>query len=144
MQQQIDFFMENFRIRQYDDLGQLSYTLTGTQLNHFQQDDHVEISNPDMELSQQNKDWTVQADRAVTAGEAAEEIRFLGNVRMEQADSLVLRTEALLLKPETQYMETLEPVVISGSGGNIEAASMRANLQTGIHTLTAVKGRYAP
>jgi lipopolysaccharide export system protein LptC len=147
MQQQIDFFMKNFRIRQYDDQGQLHYTLKGTQLNHFQQDEHTEISNPDMELHPQNKHWTLQADQAVTVDadkEAAEEIRFLGNVRVEQADSMLIRTEALLLKPETEYMETLEPVTISGTEGNIHAESLHADLRTGIHTLTAVKGRYAP
>lgn len=140
---QIDFFLENFRIRQYDDEGRLHYTFKGAQMNHFQQDDRAEISSPDLVLNPREKGWTVQAYRAVTRG-TAEEIRFLGNVRVEQADSVLIRTEALLLKPGTEYMETLEPVVITGNGSNIEAQSLRANLQTGKHTLTMVKGRYEP
>jgi LPS export ABC transporter protein LptC len=141
---QIDFFMENFRIRQYDEQGQLHYIFMGRQLNHFPEGDRAEISEPDLALNSQDKRWTVRADRAVTAGEVAAEIRFLGNVRMQRQDNMLIRTEALLLKPETKYMETLQPVVISGAGSNIEAASLQANLQTGMHTLTAVKGRYAP
>lgn len=141
---QIDFFMENFRIRQYDELGRLHYVLQGRQLNHYEEDDRAEISEPDLALAADDTRWTVQAERAIATQEkAAEEIRFLGDVRVEQPDMLIL-TEALLLRPESEYMETLQPVVISGSGGRIEAASLRADLQTGVHTLTEVRGRYAP
>ncbi|HEX5056067.1 MAG TPA: LPS export ABC transporter periplasmic protein LptC [Gammaproteobacteria bacterium] len=142
---QIDFFMKNFRIRQYDYQGQLHYTFKGRQLNHYEADARTEISGPDMELAVDSAHWTVQADRAVTAGtQSAEEIRFSGNVRVQQENSLLIRTETLLLQPETEYMESLEPIVISGTGRNIEAASLRANLQTGIHTLTGVRARYVP
>lgn len=143
---QIDFFMKNFRIRQYDKQGQLHYILKGGQLDHYEADDHAEISRPDMELAVDNARWTVQADRAVTArGQSSpEEIRFSGNVRVEQENSLLIRSETLLVQPDAEYMESLEPVVISDSRRNIEAASLRANLQTGIHTLTGVRARYAP
>jgi LPS export ABC transporter protein LptC len=140
---QIDFFMENFRIRQYDEQGRLRYTFNGSELNHFPEDGRAEISSPDLALDSADGRWSVRADRAVTAGKD-EEIRFLGNVRMEQADSMLIRSEALLLKPGTEYMESLKPVVITGAGGNVEAASLKADLRTGIHTLTGVKGRYAP
>ena len=142
---QIDFFMKNFRIRQYDKQGQLHYIFVGAQLNHYEADDRAEISGPDMELAVDSGRWTVQADRAVTVrNQAADEIRFSGNVRVEQENSLLIRSETLLVQPDAEYMETLEPVVISGTGRNIQAASLRANLQTGIHTLTGVRARYAP
>lgn len=142
---QIDFFMENFRIRQYDELGRLHYVLKGRQLNHYEEDDRAEISGPDLELAAEDQRWTVRAEHAIAArAQAAEEIRFLGDVRVEQPDDMLIRTEALLVRPATEYMETLQPVLISGPGGDIEAASLRANLQTGVHTLTEVKGRYAP
>jgi LPS export ABC transporter protein LptC len=144
---QIDFFMKNFRIRQYDDQGQLHYIFKGGQLNHYEVDDHAEISGPDMELAVGSAHWTVQADRAVTAStqpQAAEEIRFSGDVRVEQKNSLLIRSQTLLVRPDAQYMETLEPVVISGTGRNIEATSLRADLKTGVHTLTGVRARYVP
>jgi LPS export ABC transporter protein LptC len=145
---QIDFFMENFRIRQYDQQGRLSYIFNGRQLNHFPEDGRAEISSPDLELNSTEGHWTVRADRAIASSgtnrKTDEEIRFLGNVRMEQAGSLLIRGEALLLKPATEYMESVEPVVITGISGNIQASSLKVDLQTGIHTLTGVKGRYAP
>jgi LPS export ABC transporter protein LptC len=142
---QIDFFMKNFRIRQYDYQGQLHYTVKGGQLNHYEADNHAEISGPDMELAVGSAHWAVQADRAVTAGaETAEEIRFSGNVRVEQENSLLIRSETLLVRPDAEYMETLEPVVISGAGRNIEATSLRADLKSGMHTLTGVRARYVP
>ncbi len=142
---QIDFFMENFRIRQYDREGLLHYTLKGGELNHIQQEQRTEISRPELELTPHARRWTVQAERAVTTGDGtAEEIRFLGKVRIEQTGAMLIRTEALLFKPETEYMETLEPAIISGSNGTIEAQSMRSELRTGMHTFLGVKGRYAP
>jgi LPS export ABC transporter protein LptC len=145
---QIDFFMENFRVRQYDAQGRLRYTFNGRELNHFPEDGRAEISSPHLELESEQGHWTVRANRAIanggTDGKGGEEIRFLGNVRMEQADRVLIRGEVLLLQPESEYMESLEPVVITGAGGRIEAASLKADLQTGIHTLTGVKGRYAP
>jgi LPS export ABC transporter protein LptC len=141
---QIDFFMENFRIRQYTREGRLHYMLKGSELNYIQQGERTEISHPELELDTEDKRWTVQSERAVTTTDGTtEEIRFLGKVRMEQ-DALLIRTEALLLKPDTDYMETLEPAMISGTGGTIEARSLSSNLQTGMHTLLGVKGRYAP
>jgi LPS export ABC transporter protein LptC len=142
---QIDFFMENFSIRQYNKRGRLHYVLNGLRLNHYEEDGRAEISEPAMKLSVEDRRWTVKAELAVAAqARTAQEIRFLGNVRMHQADGLLIRTEELLLKPETEYMETLAPVVISGNGGNIEAHSLQADLQNGIHTLSTVRGRYVP
>lgn len=141
---QIDFFMENFRIRQYDELGRLHYVLQGRQLNHYEEDDRAEISEPDLELADDGTHWTVRAEHAVaTRAKATEEIRFSGDVRVEQPEMLI-RTETLLVLPETEYMESLQPVVVSGPGGRIEAASLRADLRTGVHTLTEVRGRYVP
>ncbi|HEY3488406.1 MAG TPA: LPS export ABC transporter periplasmic protein LptC [Gammaproteobacteria bacterium] len=140
---QIDFFMENFRIRQYDDRGQLHYILQGMQLNHYESE-RAEIRNPDLVLQRQNRQWTVRADQAVTADNAADEIRFLGNVRIEQPDALLIRTESLLLQPQSDYMETLAPVIITGSGSTIEAAALHTDLKTGMYTLTAVRGSYVP
>lgn len=143
--QQIDFFMEDFRIRQYDSRGRLHYTFKGRQLDHYEADARAEITGPDMELTADGARWSVQADRAVTARvEAVEEIRFFGNVRVEQADSMLIRARTLLLRPDTEYMESLEPVAISGNGGTIDAQSLRANLQTGVHTLAGVRAHYVP
>jgi LPS export ABC transporter protein LptC len=142
---QIDFFMENFRIRQYDELGRLHYVLKGMRLDHYEEDDRAEISAPDLELAAgDDRQWRMRAERAVTARAPADEIRFLGDVRVEQPGDALMRTGALLVRPDSEYMETLEPVIISGPGGDIEAVSLRGNLQTGVHTLETVKGRYVP
>jgi LPS export ABC transporter protein LptC len=152
---QIDFFLEEFRIRQYGQNGSVEYTLAGERLDHNMDTKKSEIRNPRITLAPTDAShWTVRAARAVIAAPEADEVVLEQEVLLEKNFSraaqagaqteLQIYAESLLLKPAADYIQTDKPVTIISQQNRIDADALQIDLHTGIHTLQRARGHYVP
>lgn len=147
---QSDFFLENFRMRQYGENGQLRYRLDGLRLDSFPATDSTLISHPDMVFhNDSGPNWRITATNGEASSEELDEIRLAGNVEITRDASrenppLKVTTSGLLLKPKTEFVQSEAAITFIQPGARVVAQSLEGHLQQGQFKLRKVQGRYEP
>jgi lipopolysaccharide export system protein LptC len=147
---QADFFLKNFRMRQYDETGLLRYRLDGQRLERFPNDERTLISQPLMALySADDPAWRITAASGEASSEKLDEIRLSGDVEMvrdaaENRQPMRVSTASLLLKPKTEFVQSKHMITLVQPGARLVAESLEGNLEQGQFELRNVRGHYEP
>ena len=137
----------------YDADGNIDYTLQAERQVHYN-DDTTELEKPFIRLFQGGDSrWNIVANTGkISAAEAVSDtavdsIELLGDVQVYSLDELgnrtLMSTEFLTLNPETEVLETDQPVSVVTSSLEQSSIGMVAKLRTDeITFLREFRGRY--
>jgi len=137
----------------YDADGNIDYTLQAERQVHYN-DDTTELEKPFIRLFQGGDSrWNIIANTGkisaveATADATVDNIELLGDVQVYSLDELgnrtLMSTEFLTLNPETEVLETDQPVSVVTSALQQSSIGMVAKLRTDeITFLREFRGRY--
>lgn len=137
----------------YDADGNIDYTLQAERQVHYN-DDTTELEKPLIRLFQGGDSrWNIIANTGkisaveATADATVDNIELLGDVQVYSLDELgnrtLMSTEFLTLNPETEVLETDQPVSVVTSALQQSSIGMVAKLRTDeITFLREFRGRY--
>lgn len=128
--------------------GTAQYHLRAEEIRQFDADDLTRLTAPRLSLfSLDQPPWKVRANhgyirKRVNAEEEIEETVYLREeveLMQETVDrgQLIMRSNALYIYPHRQYAETDRGVIIDSEVGRTVAASLKANLATGVLDLSS-------
>ena len=151
----LDFsaYSEGINTILYDSQGNINYTLQAERQVHYN-DDSTELEKPFIRLYQDGDSrWNIVANSGrisaaeTTADGALEKIELLGDVRFYSLDKFgnktLMSTEALTLNPESEILETDQPVSVVTSAFQLSSIGMIAKLRADeITFLREIRGRY--
>lgn len=139
----------------YDSEGNINYTLQAERQVHYN-DDSTELEKPFIRLFQDGGSrWNIVANSGrISATETSfngplDRIELLGDVEVYSLDDAgnrtVMSTEFLTLNPDSEILETDQPVSVVTSALQQSSIGMIAKLRTDeITFLREVRGRHAP
>ena len=151
----LDFsaYSEGINTILYDSQGNINYTLQAERQVHYN-DDSTELEKPFIRLYQDGDSrWNIVANSGrisaaeTTADGALEKIELLGDVQVYSLDKFgnktLMSTEFLTLNPESEILETDQPVSVVTSALQLSSIGMIAKLRTDeITFLREIRGRY--
>jgi len=151
----LDFnaYSEGINTILYDSQGNINYTLQAERQVHYN-DDSTEFEKPFIRLFQDGDSrWNIVANSgripaAETAADGAlEKIELLGDVQVYSLDEFgnrtLMSTEFLTLNPESEILETDQPVSVVTSTLHLTSIGMIAKLKTDEITFQSeIRGRY--
>ena len=151
----LDFstYSEGINTILYDSQGNINYTLQAERQVHYN-DDRTELEKPFIRLYQDGDSrWNIVANSGripaaeTTAGGALEKIELLGDVQVYSLDKFgnktLMSTEFLTLNPESEILETDQPVSVVTPALQLSSIGIIAKLRTDeITFLREIRGRY--
>lgn len=151
----LDFsaYSEGINTILYDSHGNINYTLQAERQVHYN-DDSTEFEKPFIRLYQDGDSrWNIVANSGripateTTADGALEKIELRGDVQVYSLDEfgnrVLMSTEFLTLNPESEILETDQPVSVVTSALQLSSIGMIAKLRTDeITFLREIRGRY--
>jgi LPS export ABC transporter protein LptC len=151
----LDFnaYSEGINTILYDADGNIDYTLQAERQVHYN-DDTTELEKPLIRLYQDGGSrWNIVANSGKISssqgntGAADENIELLGDVQVYSLDEFgnrtLLSTESLTLNPETEILETDQPVSVVTSALQQSSIGMIAKLKTDEITFQSeIRGRH--
>jgi len=87
--------------------------------------------------------WLLTAARATAQGDGERLHLYGAKLRSrpaDEADSVVIETEELVLEPESYLAQSTGPVTVSRGGGRLQAAALTADLEHDVVELEEVHG----
>jgi LPS export ABC transporter protein LptC len=151
----LDFsaYSEGINTILYDSQGNINYTLQAERQVHYN-DDSTELEKPFIRLYQDGDSrWNIVANSGkifaaeTTADGALEKIELLGDVQVYSLDKFgnktLMSTEFLTLNPESEILETDQPVSVVTPALQLSSIGIIAKLRTDeITFLREIRGRY--
>jgi len=151
----LDFsaYSEGINTILYDSQGNINYTLQAERQVHHN-DDSTELEKPFIRLYQDGDSrWNIVANSGrisaakTTADGTLEKIELLGDVQVYSLDKfgnkIMMSSEFLTLNPESEILETDQPVSVVTSALQLSSIGMIAKLRTDeITFLREIRGRY--
>lgn len=145
-----DYFISEFKATMYDPTGKANYRLTAEHLEHFPDNDTVEVKMLKLEYIDPSQQlWRVTAEHAI-GYENSEILDMSTNVRIVREatnpeQNLVLTTDKIRVDIPNKLATTDARVKIVGKNSNINATGMDINLKKGTLTLRSqAQGQYVP
>lgn len=141
-----DYFIRGFDGTITTVNGLPSYHLKSGSLIHFAESDIIELSQPNLTVFRpQEEQWLVKADNGRMEGDG-NQVTLRGKVLLTQQSKtqpLQLKTDELLLYPDTQYGETDYPVTISSPNGRVSGVGLKVyGKENRLLLLSEVRGHY--
>ena len=145
-----DYFIGDFIATMYDAKGLASYTISAKYLEHFPDDDTIEIK--DLKINYHDKDkqsWSTTANNGI-GYKNIEVLHLSGEVRIENLSDnpdkkLVLMTDELRIDFRTRLATTDSKVKILGKSSTINAIGMDLDLNSGkLNLKSQARGHYVP
>lgn len=141
-----DYFIRGFDGTVTTANGLPSYHLVSGSLTHFAESDTIELTQPNLTVFRpQEEQWQVEAENGTMEGDG-NQVTLRGKVILTQQSKtqpLQLRTDELLLYPDSQYGETDYPVTISAPSGSVSGVGMKVyGKENRLLLLSDVRGRY--
>lgn len=126
----IDFYVLNATTTQYQEDGQLRYTMTTDKAEHLKSTDITLLDNPKLDLSRGTEyPWKVSS-RNGEVSPGGEEVELIEDVRVARTDergrSTVVTSSRMTVFPDKDYAETAQPVRIEAANGVTTATGMKA------------------
>lgn len=125
-----DFYVEQFRVRRYDDDGSLLNTLVAEKMLHFPDDDTTKVIGP--RLTYEHRPQTEVTAKTAWLDKDGKHVRLDDDVRIVRAGEnaapdTVITTSVLYVTPDNEYARTDAPVtitqgqtVIRGGGATVD------------------------
>lgn len=145
-----DYFLTNLSSTVYEKEGRPIYKFSAAHLEHFPDDDTLQVRELEILYSNVNRggeNWLARADRG-TIYENIHVLQLNDNVVIknettEAVKQVTITTDALRIDFNRRQGNTDAKVNIQGKNSNITATGMNINLETGILTLQSqVSGHY--
>ncbi len=141
-----DYFMENFTTTSLDADGQVRYTLTARRMMHFEDDDSAELELPVLAFSDQQRQFTIRAQRAIYY-QQQNLIHLHDNVMIRkhsgQTGELSIQTDYLKINTQSRVAETDQLARISTPELKLQSIGLIYDNQKGnLKLLSAVRGTY--
>jgi LPS export ABC transporter protein LptC len=151
----LDFsaYSEGINTVLYDSQGTVNYTLQAQRQVHYN-DDSTELEKPFIRLYQNGDSrWYIVANSGripaveTSADGTVEKIELLGDVQVYSLDEfgnrMLMSTEFITLNPESEILETDQPVSVVTSALQLSSIGMIVKLRTDeITFLREIRGRY--
>ena len=151
----LDFsaYSEGLNTILYDSQGNINYTLQAKRQVHYN-NDSTELEKPFIRLYQDGDSrWNIAANLGrisaaeTTDDEVLEKIELLGDVQVYSLDKfgnkILMSSEFITLNPESEILETDQPVSVVTSALQLSSIGMIAKLRTDeITFLRQIRGRY--
>ena len=145
---QPDLYGEDIQFNQLNPDGSLHYRLHARNIRQFAKRQLTEMQFPTLHLvSPTRPPWDIDSQKGTiqtqtgATGVSEDVVHLRENVRMIQNHpengTLTVRSDAFLLYPNRQYAQTDQDVIIETKVGRTTAASMVADLETGILKLSS-------
>ena len=145
-----DYFISNFKATMYDKSGAANYRMTAQHLEHFPDNDTIEVQNIMVEyIDTTQQVWQATSDNAI-GYENTEILHLSGNVKIQLQTpnpdkNLILVTDKLRIDFIAKQASTDSKVKITGKNSKIDATGMDINLDSGTLTLKSqARGQYVP
>lgn len=144
-----DYYLEKFKLTVYQPNGAPAYYLNADYMNHFPDDDTMDLTNPHIEYHDEEKQtWITTAD-AATAYQNIEVMQLTGNVKIQRQaqpeQAVTITTQSLHLDFPKKHASTDAEVKIVAKNSSIEAKGMDVDLEAGqITLLSEARGHYVP
>ena len=138
-----DTYMVNARIKQFGADGKLRHVINADRFTHYPKTDVTTLVAPEIDLREVgDTPWQITSREGrilpATVPDASERIELAGDVlatRKGAHDPVSINTDALIVHPDDNYVETDQPVVIEDQRGRTTAAGMQAWLDPGRYVL---------
>ena len=142
-----EIFMNEFEIISMNENGTPNYILKGSHLQRTKGSDNTEIQQPEFQLLQEDKHWTVVADHAIV-NDKHETIQLKNNVIMQQKNTVpavTIRTQYLFINTRTQIAQTKALVDLTQGNSRLTSNGMIFNNNTSELELSSnVNGYFSP
>ena len=145
-----DYFISNFDTTIYDQQGKANYRLVAQHMEHFPDDDTMEINKLRLEYTDpSNQQWIASSDRG-TAYKDIEVLHMMDNVKVvrgssDPADIMTLYAKELKIDLIKRIAITESEVKIVGKNSTIDATGMLIEIDAGKMTFNArTRAEYAP
>jgi lipopolysaccharide export system protein LptC len=145
-----DYFINNFQANLYDKDGKANYKLRASQLEHFPDDDSMELQNLDLEYTDKSQQKWLASSKFGTAFKDIEVLNMREDVKVvhetqRPENALTLYTNTLVLDSVKRTAATDDEVKIVGKNSTIFATGMLVELDAGKITLKSkARAEYAP
>lgn len=141
-----DYYANNLETYILDETGSPGYYLKTTALTHYPDNNTTELSEPEFLLFKQGQiTWSINAASGQIKPDN-NKIYLSGNVLAQDKftkQKTRLKTNTLLLKPESKTAETEAHILIEDSHGKTEATGLSADLNNNrLKLLANVRGVY--
>ncbi len=145
-----DYFISVFNATRYDKSGTASYNLSAQHLEHFPDNDTIEVQHPVVKIFDKTEPvWQASSTNGV-GYKNTEILHLSGNVKIERQSPnpdqrLLLETDKLHIDFTKKHARTDSKVKITGKNSTINAIGMDVNLENGTLTLKSqARGHYVP
>ncbi len=143
-----DYIMENFEASSMDQQGKLQYQMSARQMLHYPDDDSSEFEQITGKLySDDIQTWRVDATRALASSQG-KHILLEGAVtahRLPTAQQLevTIQTSNVTVTPESNLVETSDPITLTEGRSVINAVGMRMHTkEKRLELLARIRGVY--
>ena len=141
---QPDYFLRGIESLSTDPSGQLQHRLLADSLYHYPDRDAIEMQLPRIEIHQPDgSHWAIQAQHGLVTDQQRE-FFLRGEVHIRHLDTphgLHLETDSLLLRSDTHYAETADPVRLTTPHSRLEGVGMELYAkQQRLTLLSSVRG----
>lgn len=140
-----DYQVSDISGLQIDEQGQISRQMSAKSLQHFADNDEIQLHAPTVTLYQQGQaNWRISANQAISRQDN-QYLNLQDNVVAERLSGIALRlnTESLSAEPAKHLLYTQTPVLVSSPNGQIRSLGLTANTQEGTLNFTGqVRGTY--
>ncbi|HTY99158.1 MAG TPA: LPS export ABC transporter periplasmic protein LptC [Rhodocyclaceae bacterium] len=138
-----DFYVEQFRVRRYDEAGTLLNTLVAQKMLHFPDDDSSEVLAP--YLVYHRTPPTVVTAKTAWLDKDGQHVRLKDDVRVvkgggDEKPDTVITTSVLNVVPDDEYAQTDAPVVvtqgktvINGTGASVDNKAQVTVMRGPVH-----------
>jgi LPS export ABC transporter protein LptC len=142
----VDYRADGVTLTRMDRNGRALYTLDATKLVHYYDDDSGELEQPRVVGSKVDRpEFHLRANRGTTTSDA-EAVRLYGDVVLTRAPwgkvpGMSAKSEYMLAHPDSERVETDQPVRIVRGGSSVDAGSMQYDNGTQRADFQATSGR---
>lgn len=131
-----DYFLKNFTATTMDPRGRTKYVVKAEHLDHFADDDSMDMQQPWFEFFEARGDtWTAVAQQGQIL-EKGKKIMLSGKVVLQQPqlsgrEAVVVNADQLTILPDKHVVETSQRVEVLQGKHRITADGMKADMQSG-------------
>ena len=135
-----DMIAERIAVHRFDPSGQRQYDLSASAMRHFPSDGHTDLDEPELRFYGTERTTHASAENG-SVSKDGNTVRLNGNVLVVREavagkPAAEIRTEALIVWPDAQRVESAAPVTYTEGSSTVKAATLTAdnlhgNLQLG-------------
>jgi lipopolysaccharide export system protein LptC len=144
-----DLIVENFSARKLAENGEVQYTLAARKMVHYPDDDSALLESVTLESFEPRQPrMTITADHG-RLEQGGDRVFIEGNVLLKRegdarTEPATLKTEKLLVLPDTGIARTQSPVSLENASSRVDAQAMELDNKAGTMKLEHVRATFRP